>query len=453
MNGLLLVGLNHTTAPLALRESLALSPTERGAVIESLRSKFAGSEVVLLSTCNRVELYFATERDPHEAPESSEPAVRELIDVLAQARQLEPGGLYPHIYSKAGRDAVGHLFRVTCGLDSMVLGETQILGQVRQAYEFSRDRAATGSRLNPLFQKGLSVARQVLSQTPLAEGRVSVASVAVDYASQVFETLSDKTVVAVGAGKMGLIVLRGFAAQRPGRLVLCNRDFEKARAHAEKFAADAAPLTDLEALAAQADVMITSTGSDRPLLTRKAFEPIVRHRRGKPIFLIDIALPRDVEPSVGQIEGVYLYNLDDLQKVVAASQSQRSGAAGPAMAIVESAVEEFFAWHRARQNGPLIDDLFKRGHALARQELERTMARFPNMPPEDRAHLEDLARRIVNKLVHDRIKSLREAHGAVESNGSNGSHHSHGADREDSGEGQVTEPADVGHGDSGTVSS
>jgi glutamyl-tRNA reductase len=300
----------------------------------------------------------------------------------------------------------------------MVLGETQILGQVRQAYEFSHHRSATGSRLNPLFQKGLSVARQVMSQTPLAEGRVSVASVAVDYAGQVFETLSDKTVVAVGAGKMGLLVLRGFAAQRPGRLVLCNRDFEKARTHAAKFAAEAAPLSDLESLAAAADVMITSSGSERPLLTRKVMEPIVRHRRGKPIFLIDIALPRDIEPSVGQIRNVYLYNLDDLQKVVATSQNQRGTAIGPATAIVASAVDEFFAWHRARQNGPLIDDLYKRGHALAREELVRTLARFPDISPAERAHLEDLARRIVNKLLHDPIKSLRSAQGT--DNGDNG---------------------------------
>jgi glutamyl-tRNA reductase len=416
MNGLVLVGLNHTTAPLAVRESLALNPTERAAAIESLHQRFTGSESVLLCTCNRVELYFAADSTNGDA---AEPATRELIDFLARLRQLDAATLYPHMYAKTGRDVVEHLFRVACGLDSMVLGETQILGQVRQAYEFSLQRSATGGRLNPLFQRGLSVAKQVLAHTPLAEGRVSVASVAVDYAGQVFETLSDKTVVAVGAGKMGLLVLRGFANQRPGRLVLCNRDFDKAVAHAARFSAQAAPLTDLESLAASADVIISSSGSELPLLTRRMMEPIVRQRRGKPIFLIDIALPRDIEPSVGQIRNVYLYNLDDLQKVVAASQSQRGNAVSAASAIVASAVDEFFAWHRARQQGPLIDDLYKRAHAIAREELARTLTLFPNISPQERAHLDDLARRIVNKLLHDPVKSLRAA-GAQPNNGDNG---------------------------------
>jgi glutamyl-tRNA reductase len=406
MNEVILVGLNHTTAPLAVRESLALNPTERAAAIDSLRGRFPHSEAVLLCTCNRVELYFAARSG---AGDAGEPAPRELIDFLASVRQLDAAVLCGHMYAKTGRDAVEHLFRVASGLESMVIGETQILGQVRAAYEFSHQRSATGSRLNPLFQRGLSVARQVMAQTPLSEGRVSVASVAVDCASQVFETLSDKTVVAVGAGKMGLLVLRGFANQRPGRLVLCNRDFAKAQTHAERFSAEAAPLTDLESLATAADVMITSSGSERPLLTRRAMESIVRHRRGKPIFLIDIALPRDVEPSVGELRNVYLYNLDDLQKVVAASQSQRDTAVPAATAMVGSAVEEFFAWHRARQNGPLIDDLYKRGHALAREELARTLARLPDISVEERGHLEDLARRIVNKLLHDPVKSLRAA--------------------------------------------
>jgi glutamyl-tRNA reductase len=175
----------------------------------------------------------------------------------------------------------------------------------------------------------------------------------------------------------------------------------------------------LESLAASADVIISSSGSELPLLTRRMMEPIVRQRRGKPIFLIDIALPRDIEPSVGQIRNVYLYNLDDLQKVVAASQSQRGNAVSAASEIVASAVDEFFAWHRARQQGPLIDDLYRRAHAIAREELARTLTLFPNISPQERAHLDDLARRIVNKLLHDPIKSLRAA-GAQPNNGDNG---------------------------------
>jgi glutamyl-tRNA reductase len=211
-------------------------------------------------------------------------------------------------------------------------------------------------------------------------------------------------------------------------LVLCNRDFEKAQSHAEKFSAEAAPLSDLESLAAMADVMITSPGSERPLLTRRALEPIVRHRRGKPIFLIDIALPRDVEPSVGELDNVYLYNIDDLQKVVAASASHRGTAVPAATAIVTSAVDEFFAWHRARQNGPMIDDLYKRGHALAREELARTLSRLPDISTEERGHLEDLARRIVNKLLHERVKSLRAAHGTADESHHESSGTAHGDD-------------------------
>jgi len=333
---------------------------------------------------------------------------------LAHAQQERPHGLpvahfAPHLYHKANRQVVEHLFHVASSLDSMVLGETQILGQVREAYEAAAQASAAGPLLNPLFQRAIAVGKQVVRDTALNEGRLSIASVAVDYARGIFDHFHDKTVLCVGAGKMATLVLENFVGLKPGCLLVCNRDSAKASAVATRFGGHAVTLDKLADHLIAADIVLTSTGSAHPIVTRQQFDRLRKRRRYRPIFLIDIAVPRDVEPSVGQIDNVYLYNLDDLQQVVSQTQAQRKGAIDAARKIIVQHVESFVAWHRQRELGPAIHQLYNRYHQIAQEELARTLGKLPNVTEAERAHLQDLARRIVNKLLHDPVQAVRHA--------------------------------------------
>ena len=338
MHRLALVGLNHTTSPLEVREKLVFDPGQGRALIESFRREFGQSEIVLLSTCNRVELY--TTR-PGDAAWSDGAWAEKLTATLAEHRKVPAEMFSAGLYHKTAGAVVEHLFSVAASLDSMVLGETQILGQVRTAYETSREMAAAGSVLHPLFQRAVAVGKQVLSQTPLGEGRLSVASVAVDYAKRIFDTFTDKTVLSIGAGKMSALVLANLAALRPKRLLVCNRDATKAAALAGRFSGEAVAWEGLAEHLAAADIVVSGTGSVEPIVCRGMFEGVMRRRRYKPVFLIDIALPRDVEAAVGEMDNVYLYNLDDLQKVVAETGSQRRDALDAAGKIVAEHVRQF----------------------------------------------------------------------------------------------------------------
>ena len=399
---LLLLGLNHTTAPLEVRERLAFDSSRRRAAVEAFRNRFPKSEAVLLSTCNRVELYVGREGHGH-------PSARDVVEFLSAAHDVPAAAFDQHLYQKTDREVVEHLFHVASSLDSMVLGETQILGQVREAYDAAREAGAAGPMLNPLFQRAVAVGKQVLRETPIAEGRLSVASVAVDYAKRIFESFADKTVLCVGAGKMAALVLQSLAALAPRRVLVANRSVERAKPLAEKFNGEAVTLDRLGDHLVAADIVVTSTGATQPVITRKLFEPLLRRRRYRPIFLVDIAVPRDVEPAVAELDSVFLYNLDDLQQVVLSTRSQRGGAVESAKRIVTKQVDDFLMWHRQRELGPTIDKLYRHYHALAQEELNRTLNKLPNVSESEKAHLEDLARRLVNKLLHAPLQTLRQS--------------------------------------------
>jgi len=400
MQRLLLLGLNHKTAPLELRERLAFSNDQRNQALAEVRQKFPECEAVLLSTCNRTEIYLAR-------PTHGHPREQELTGFLAALRNVPPEEFQNNLYSKSERDVISHLFSVAASLDSMVVGETQILGQVREAYEAAATTGAAGPMLHPLFQRAIAVGKQVRSQTPLSEGRTSVASVAVQYARRIFDVFTDKTVLNIGAGKMGELVLSAVSALKPGKLLICNRDLEKAKLLAEKFSATACGMENLPDHLAAADIIITGTGAQHPIITRPIFDAVIRRRRYRPVFIIDIGLPRDVASDVGNIQNVYLYNLDDLQRAIEANQENRSAAAQVAAQIVDQQVAEFIVWHRARMLGPLIDHLRQRSHAVALDELHKTISKLSGITPTDKQHLEELTRRIVNKLLHDPIQVLR----------------------------------------------
>ncbi|HEX8911844.1 MAG TPA: glutamyl-tRNA reductase [Humisphaera sp.] len=405
MQRLLLLGLNHTTAPLEVREKLAFSGAERDAAVAKLRARFPECEAVLLSTCNRVELYVGRGGSFHHP----RPGVDELATFLAESHGLHPEEFKPHLYHKAGREAVRHLFRVSSALDSLVLGENQILGQVREAYESAQAGAATGPLLNPLFQRAVSVGKEVRTDTALADGRLSVASVAVDYARQIFETFADKTALCIGAGKMATLVLEHLVDLKPGRLLLCNRNPGRATDLAGRFGGSPVAFEGLADHLAEADIVVTSTGSPKAIITAPLFRQVLKRRRYRPVFIIDIAVPRDVDPAVGELEQVYLYNVDDLQQVVAQTQRQRQSAVTAAERIVDRQCEAFAVWHRQRELGPTIDRLYSRYHRMAKEEVERTIGKLPPAAQaEQRAAIEDLARRIVNKLLHKPIHALRQ---------------------------------------------
>ncbi len=402
MNRLVLVGLNHTTAPLAIRERLAFDAPQRAQALFALRQKYPDCEAVLLCTCNRVELYAAWNGEIR--PDQSE-----IVQFLASLRGFSSEELNPLLYFKTERDVAAHLFSVASSLDSMVVGEAQILGQVREAYDEATQANSAGPMLHPLFQKALAVGKQVMSETSLGEGRLSVASIAVEYARRIFDVFSDKTILNIGAGKMASLMLANLASLSPGRLLICNRDPAKARTLASKFNGRTFPYENLQEELVTADIVVSSTGSQQPILTRANFELVMRRRRYKPVFLIDIAVPRDIADDVGKLQNIYLYNLDDLQQVAAATRGQRSGAIEAAQKIVAQNVVQFVTWHRARQLGPIIDQLYRRSHALALEELNRTLSRLSGISPEEKSHLEDLTRRVVNKLLHDPVQMLREA--------------------------------------------
>lgn len=400
MHRLLLVGLNHKTAPLALRERLAFPDSRKREILDAFRLRFDKAEAALLSTCNRVELYAARGVHGH-------PRIEEMVSFIAGLSGLANEELEPHLYRKSDQEAVRHLFNVASSLDSMVLGETQILAQVRDAYDLATNAATTGPLLHPLFQRALAVGKQVMTDTDLGEGHLSVASVAVDYAKRIYDNFSDKIVLCVGAGEMAQLVMRHFAALRPKNLLVCNRDLQKAAQFASQFSGQAVHFDRLAESLAAADVVISSTAAPHAIITRQLFEHVLRQRRYRPIFLMDIALPRDIEASVGQLDNVYLYNIDDLQNVVATTLTQRAAAVQAARKIVEQHVGEFAAWSRTREMGPLIDRLFDRAHRLAASEVQRACNKLPHLSDAQRATLDELGRRIVNKLLHDPVNTLR----------------------------------------------
>jgi glutamyl-tRNA reductase len=402
MHGLLLLGLNHATAPLAVRERFAFNAGQQREALDAFKRTFPDSEAVLLSTCNRVELYVASGN-------INVPSMDDVLAFFTALRGVEPHQFRAHLYERREREVIGHLFNVASSLDSMVLGESQILGQVREAYDQARELTCTGALLNPLFQRAIAVGKQVMTETTIGGGRLSVASVAVDYARRIFDHFQDKTVLNIGAGKMATLVLRNFADLKLGRLLLCNRDPAKAVKLAEQFGGEAAPFEKLDDHLIAADIVVTSTGASEPVITRARFEKLLRARRYRPIFIIDIALPRDVEASLEELDNVYLYNLDHLQEVVSQTQSQRKDAIDAARKIVTEQVEAFMSWHRQRELGPLINSLYGRYHRLAQDELQRTLNKLQNVSEAERSHLEELARRIVNKLLHDPIRMLRHS--------------------------------------------
>ncbi|MFW6052134.1 MAG: glutamyl-tRNA reductase [Myxococcota bacterium] len=393
----LVVGLSHHTAPLALRERLAVGTDHLADEVRSLRNDGPLTEAVLVSTCNRVEVY-GTSTD---VPESVAVIRRHL------GHRAAPGDVVPHLYERWGRDAVLHGFRVASSLDSMVVGEPQILGQVKQAYEAAAAAGAVGPLLARCFTHAFGVAKRVRTETGIAAGSVSVSSIACDLARKIFGDLQGRRVLLVGAGKMGESAAKHLR-KLGSRLFVVNRSTERARQLAEACGGQPRDYTDLANELVSADVVITSTGSHRFIMGEELVESVMRARKRRPLFLIDIAVPRDVDPRIGGTDNVFLYDLDDLQKVADENLAFRRREAEAAERIVREEVDAFERWRQSLEVKPTIVALRERFRRVVRHELERTLPRLHDLDARERRSLERMCDAMVNKLLHAPTARLRE---------------------------------------------
>ena len=395
----LALGLNHVSAPVAVRERVSLPVELVQPALTALRSAFGGAvqEAAILSTCNRTELYCA-----------AEPQVAEQLPAwFADYNQIEAGLLKPHVYLHDRDDAVRHAFRVASGLDSMVLGETQILGQLKDAVRAADEAGSLGTLLHQLFQRTFSVAKEVRSTTAIGAQSVSLAAAAVRLSERVFGDLRDARLLFIGAGEMIELCATHFAAQQPAAIVVANRTIERAEQLAGRFAASTMRLGDLPDRLAEFDVVVSCTASSLPILGLGMVERAVRQRRRKPIVMVDLAVPRDIEPEVARLDDVYLYSVDDLGVVVQSGTDSRRTAVVQAEAIIDTRVTNFMHWMQVRANVPVIRDLQATAQAVQAQELERA-SRLLAKGESPEVVMEQLDRSLTQKYLHGTLAALNQ---------------------------------------------
>src|ERR1700734_444300 len=395
---IVLLGLNHKTAPIELRERLAIGPQELEEATRSLLQAPGVLEGMILSTCNRVELLTSQEPDaPH------------LLDFLGNYFGIEPQLLAPHLYEYRQQDAVRHLFRVACSLDSMVIGEPQILGQVKSSYLAARSAGAVRGHLDKVLQRAFVVAKRVRSETQIGTTSVSIASVAVELAKKIFGSLEGKRVLLVGAGKMSEQAARHLLAQGAGAVLVANRTHERAAQLAQRFGGRAIQFDDLYAHADQADIIITSTGSPRPVFRREHAQHFLQQRRGRPMFFIDIAVPRDVDPEVNKLDGIFLYDIDDLQSVAGSHLKERGKEAELAEAMILAEVDKYQRRLHALNVAPEIVRFQQSAEQIRQGELRRLASRLQTLSPEQQTAVEALTRSLVNKFLHRPVQAIKAA--------------------------------------------
>jgi len=392
-----LLGVSHRTATLALRERLDFASRDVGAALMALANKASVSEAIVLSTCNRSEIYV-------ETPDTTR-AREELMAFLCEYHQLAPETFQPHLFEYGDSAAIAHLFRVAAGLDSLVVGEPQILGQVKEAHTAAAEAQAVGPVLNRLFHSSFAVGKRVRSETGLGSGAVSVSFAAVSLAKKIFGELKGRQVAVVGAGEMGKLTAMHMKSQGVHGITIVSRTMAHAARTAEAIGgASVAPWDELDTALGAADIVITATGAAAPILTKGRLESVMRTRRNRSLFIIDIAMPRDVEPAAGELEHVFLYNIDDLQATVRENLARRAGEVSRAEAIVTEEVEKFGLWLRSRGAIPTVVALRQRFEAIRRSELERLAT---GLPPDARARVDDITRLIVEKLLLSPTEQLK----------------------------------------------
>jgi len=397
---ILVYGMNHLSAPLAVRERVAFLGDEIPTAVGRLVSVAEIEEGLILSTCNRTEILVSA---------ASERAGGALGAFLSAEKGVTGEELKPHCYTHVEAEAVRHVLRTAASLDSMVLGEAQILGQVKQAYGMAVEAGGVGTVLEGLLQRAFKVAKRIRSETGIARTPVSVAHVAADLAREIFGDLRDNAVLILGAGKMSRLAAQHLIGGGVQSVVVASRSFAHATALAGELGGRAVPFDRMLEELERADIVITSTASPQPILGRDQVQRISRSRRGRPLFLIDIAVPRDVDPEVNSIDNVYLYDIDDLQGVARTNLEGRRRETDAAEAIVEGETEAFLAWRRTLEVGPTIVDLRRRIEALGRAELQRHQGRLAALGPEPRRLVEEIVAGITNKFLHPPTVALKHA--------------------------------------------
>ena len=398
---LLLVGINHRTAPVELRERVDFQTIGVDRALQALAARGLTHEAVVLSTCNRAELYTACE--------DVGAARTDLVSFVSEFHGVGRDDLAPHLYDLSDLDAARHLFRVAAGLDSLVVGEPQILGQVKEAHGVATEQRAVGPLLNRLFHASLATGKRVRTETALAAGAVSVSFAAASLAKKIFGDLQGRNVLVIGAGEMGKLTARHMKSQGVRQVTIISRTMAHAARTAEAIGGSAAPWDAMDTVLGASDIVITATGAAQPILTKAHIETVMRPRRNRPLFVIDIALPRDVEAAAGEIEQVFLYNIDDLQATVRENLARRTGEVSRAEAIVGEEVDRFGAWFRSRGAIPTVVALRQRFETIRRAELERLDFKMSSLPPDARARVDEITHLIVEKLLltpTEQLKSL-----------------------------------------------
>ncbi len=408
---LLALGLNHTTAPVSVRSAVSFSPEEIPGALASLKEMFAGSEeggireAMILSTCNRTEFFLAAE--------NPEAAFRSLCRFVTDRKHIDMKEFLPHTYRYQQSDVARHTYRVASGLDSMVLGETQIVGQMKKAWREAREAGALGTGLSHLFDSTFSAAKDVRTVTAIGSQSVSLAAAGVRLAEHLFGDLSKENLLFVGAGEMIDLCAAHFCAQKPKKVTIANRTLERGAALAKKYGAEAAELKNLPEIIAGYDIVVTCTASSLPIIGLGMVQSAVAQRRHRPMIIIDLAVPRDVEPEIAKLEDVYVYTVDDLGKVVASGRESRRVAVGRAEEIIEEKVKEFDSWLVSRAAVADIQALRARAEALREEELGKALKHL-DAGQDPKAVLESLSRALTNKFTHDPIAMLRNSAGLSE---------------------------------------
>ncbi len=397
-----LIGVNHKTAPIALRERIAIGRDELADTTRALAATPGVTECMIVSTCNRVELLAVTENEETQ-----------VAAFLSRQFGIDAEVLAPHLYAYHDKEAVSHLFRMAASLDSMVVGEPQILGQVKEAFAVARAAGAVSAQLEYLLQSAFAAAKKARSETGIGSNSVSIASVAVDLARKIFGSLQGRTVFLVGAGKMSELAARHLLQQGAGAILVSNRTAERARRMAEEIQGPIIPQVidfgQLYEAAGRADIVISSTGAPHPIFRPEHGHAFMHQRRNRPMFFIDIAVPRDVDPEMNKLDGIFVYDIDDLQQVAAAHMQERSRQAVDAEALIAAEVERFHQRQRTVNAAPAIVALQKKAEEIRVAEIHRIHSRLGTLTQEQLAAVEALTRGLVNKFLHPPMQALKQA--------------------------------------------
>jgi len=397
------LGLNHKTAPVSIRERLAFSPENLASAVKSLSALGNIKEAAILSTCNRTELYCATDNDES----LNQQAIEQIVEWLSQFHNLNSSEFSEHLYTHRHTDSIRHALQVACGLDSLVLGEPQILGQMKQAFAQANEQGTMGSLLGKLFQHSFSVAKQVRTDTAIGSSPVSVAFAAVSLSKQIFGELNEHTALMIGAGETIELAARHLQSNNIKHIIIANRSVDKGQVLADQFDGEAIALPQIPDYLHKADIVISSTASPLPILGKGAVENALKKRKHKPIFMCDIAVPRDVEAEVNELDDVFLYTVDDLHEIIQENIESRQEAAEQAHKIIENQVDDFLNWERALDSVEVIRDIRENAEVISSEILQKAQAQLAQGKSAEEA-MAFLARTLTNKLLHQPSATLRQ---------------------------------------------